>query len=487
MIVRRVEGALGVTAVFVLAACCSCVRTDPWRQHAAAPNAPSALFVGESKSVHTLDPANGQILARDNGKDSAAKPLTLTECVRLALLHNPRTRSSWYSARSAAAAVGETKAGYLPSLEATGSAQQADTVQLDGGTNIEAQSTYETSFSVQYLLFDAGRSARSAGAEAELRQMNSRHNATLQDVALSVEEAYFDFLRSQALRDLARETVKQQESHVALAESRHKAGVARKSDVLKAITEKADAELGRVRAESTMRVAKGRLAHAMGLPIAEPIELAPAPEPQYENTMTDLGALLKDATANRPELQAVMANIDARRAQIEVTQAQDWPKVSAIADYGWKAREFLPDEDEWSAGVAISFPLFSGFGSTYAKQRVEADLERSVAEGETLLRGIELEVWTAYSRLIEARQAIDAAQKLVRAAEESARVAEGEYKAGAGSIIGLIDAQTALTSARTHMIRARLAWHIAVARVERSVGRSLAGARTNEAKGRILP
>jgi outer membrane protein TolC len=51
---------------------------------------------------------------------------------------------------------------------------------------------------------------------------------------------------------------------------------------------------------------------------------------------------------------------------------------------------------------------------------------------------VELEVWTAYLRIIESNQAIDAASRFVASAEESARIAEGEYKNGTGSIIGLI-------------------------------------------------
>jgi outer membrane protein TolC len=86
---------------------------------------------------------------------------------------------------------------------------------------------------------------------------------------------------------------------------------------------------------------------------------------------------------------------------------------------------------------------------------------------------VELEVWTAYWQIIESSQAIEAASRFVASAEESARVAEGEYKNGTGSIIELIDAQTARTTARTRLIQARLGWHTAMARFERAVGRSL--------------
>jgi outer membrane protein TolC len=114
-------------------------------------------------------------------------------------------------------------------------------------------------------------------------------------------------------------------------------------------------------------------------------------------------------------------------------------------------------------------------------------LAKAVADRENLLRGVELEVWTAYSQVIEAGQAIQAAEKLVASAEESARVAEGEYKSGTGSIIGLIDAQTARTSARTSLIQARLDWYTALAQFERAVGRTLASDRYALSDGRTAP
>ena len=52
-------------------------------------------------------------------------------------------------------------------------------------------------------------------------------------------------------------------------------------------------------------------------------------------------------------------------------------------------------------------------------------------------------------------------------------MAEGEYKNGTGSIIELIDAQTARTTARNQLIRVRLEWRTAMVRLEQAVGRSL--------------
>jgi outer membrane protein len=122
----------------------------------------------------------------------------------------------------------------------------------------------------------------------------------------------------------------------------------------------------------------------------------------------------------------------------------------------------------------VDWPLFTGFDRNYQVLRSKSDLARSIAERETLLQGVELEVWTAYQRVIEANQAIDAAGRFVASAEENARVAEGEYKNGVGSVIALIDAQNGHSVARTRLVQAQLDWYTAMAQFERAVGRTLA-------------
>jgi outer membrane protein len=135
----------------------------------------------------------------------------------------------------------------------------------------------------------------------------------------------------------------------------------------------------------------------------------------------------------------------------------------------------VPERDEWSAGLSLSFPLFDGFERGYRTRRAQADLARAMADHADLLQGIELEVWTAYWRLIESAEAVEAAVKLTVSASESARLSEGEYKNGIVSIVGLIDAQTAQTEAERRLVQSRLDWYTAKARFERAVGRVIAG------------
>ena len=410
------------------------------------------------------------------------KLLTVGDCIRIALEFNPQTRSTWQAIRSAAARVGEEKSAYFPSADLSAGAirqKQVTSQSLQAGQPTESDDLFDVAFGLSYLLFDGGqRSAKVSRARADLRALGFQHNTTLQEVALQVEQSYYSLLASRWSLQVAEETVRNAESHARLAQARFDNGLAPRSDVLKAETERADAELELIRAKNARRLAKGNLVSAMGFKVSTPLEIADMPEDTYpgevKNELENMDRLLEEAAENRPELLAAVAKVKSAESDIQEASSRYWPKVTAKADYGWADDSFFPDRDQWSVGLGLSFPLFTGFERGYQVERARRDLDQARSDYAGRLRGVELEVWTAYWKLMEAGEAIQAARTFVASAEESARLAEGEYKAGTGTIIALIDAQTALSAARNRLVQARGDWYTARAEFERSIGRGLA-------------
>ena len=474
-----------MTIGIALIAICGCASVDPWGTMDLPPSAPSAYYRSARDRSPTL---SSKPSAREPGPapttPARGARLTLADCIRAALAQNSRTRSSWQATRSAAARVSEKRAAYLPAAQLTSEIARGKSVSLDSDKENRTRDTYAGGVDVSLLLFDGGsRSAGVKGAEAELLAANFRHNTTLQDIALAVEEAYYELLGTQWLVKVAEETVKQTQYHVEVSRARHGAGLVTRSDVLRAETQRASAELSLVRSRNSIQVAHGRLARAMGLRVSQTFEVAELPEDAHREELPNMDRLLVEAARNRPELAAALARIEAKRAEVKAARARYWPAITANAGAGRKDTRFLPDREEWSVGVGLSIPLFTGFERSHKLRRARAELARAAAEHADLVRGIELEVWTAYWQVIQAGEAIEAARELVASAEESARVAEGEYRSGVGSVIGVIDAQAARTAAKTRFVQARLDWYTAKARFERAVGRSLAERREPVAKG----
>ena len=459
---------LGTVLSLGLAFLGGCVETNLRPRGTAVPAAPAALYIPPSSLSKPTNTARQPLSGLDGHK------LSLAECIKTALSRNPKIRESWQRTRSVAAGLGRARSDYLPSADFTAGVTRGDAVFFDSDRETGTVDTLSAGFGVRYLLFDGGkRSAGVQGAEAELLNVNFQHNATLQDVALKVEEAYYQFLAARALERVARQTIQQTQYHLDVARARYTNGLVARSDVLKAETEKADADLLMVRARSQVRVVHGQLADAMGIIPSAIFDVADLPPNAQQQEAQDVRELMSEAASSRPGLRAALARIESARTRIEAGKARYWPGIMINSAYSRRDRNFVPDHDEWSLGLGITWQLFDGLNREYSIHKARAELKRSEAEYEKLIQGVELEVWTAYSRLTEAGQAIEAANALVASAGENARVTEGQYKNGTASIIEVTDAQTSRTAANVRLVQAVLDRYMALARLERAVGKTL--------------
>ncbi|HTN93559.1 MAG TPA: TolC family protein, partial [Gallionella sp.] len=114
--------------------------------------------------------------------------------------------------------------------------------------------------------------------------------------------------------------------------------------------------------------------------------------------------------------------------------------------------------------------IFTGFATTYNVRAAEAQVDVKNAQLDQLRLQVALDVWTAYQNLTTATQSLRTTADLLDSAEQSARVALGRYKAGVGSILDVLNAQSALASARQQRIQSIFNWNISRAALAQSMG-----------------
>jgi len=124
----------------------------------------------------------------------------------------------------------------------------------------------------------------------------------------------------------------------------------------------------------------------------------------------------------------------------------------------------------WSAGLSLSFPIFTGFSvaSRVAQERIAyLALEK---QRSSLEQQISLDVWNSFLALQEAEERIDNTSKFLENARENLNIAEEEYREGVGSMIEVVDAQTNLVAAEESYIEALADFKIAQAALNRALG-----------------
>ena len=121
-------------------------------------------------------------------------------------------------------------------------------------------------------------------------------------------------------------------------------------------------------------------------------------------------------------------------------------------------------------GVTVNLPLFTGFDTTYKVRAAAAQVDVREAQRDTPRNQVALDVWRAYQSLTTATQSLKTTVDLVASAEQSERVALGRYKAGVGTVLDLLTAQSALAAARLQRIQAALDWFVYRATLAQAVG-----------------
>jgi outer membrane protein TolC len=148
--------------------------------------------------------------------------------------------------------------------------------------------------------------------------------------------------------------------------------------------------------------------------------------------------------------------------------------VQLFAGYGSRSSQFTDDLTRdvsgWHAGAQLNWDIFDGFLTKGKIQQARALRDRARTEVEDTTRQIELEVRTAYSTFMEAREVLESQRKVQEQAEESLRLATSRAEAGTGTQLDVLNAQTALTQARTTQIQALRDYLVAKARLLRAVG-----------------
>jgi outer membrane protein len=400
--------------------------------------------------------------------------VSLEQVIDVALRNNPVTRTAWHQARAAAANLGTQKSAYLPDLELDAHITRQKQTSV-GSRFVTLQTTYGPSLNLSWLLFDlGGRKADVDEARNALFAADWTHDAVIQGLVLRVEIAYYQYQNAKAQAAAADVTLKQARENLAAAEERHRAGVATIADVLQARTAVSQAELVLETARGSIQTLRGALATAAGVSPDVAVDVAELPrDVNVEETAESVDALIDRAQSQRPDLAAARFEVLRAQSHVRSVRAEGLPSLSAAGSYSrvyFYNSTDLPFANNYSGALLFRFPVFTGGRNTF--ETLEAREQARAAEGqaETLQDQVVLQVWTSYYNLKTAAQRVKTARDLLASAAQSQEVAAGRYRAGVGSILDLLVAQSAYADALAQEAQARSDWFVALATLAHDTG-----------------
>jgi outer membrane protein TolC len=411
-------------------------------------------------------------------RETTAEPLaptTLADLLDLALSRDPATRAAWHEARAAAAVAGSRRAAYLPTIEGTGSLVRR--LAPSGPRAGDPTTSLGLSAQLTWLLLDLGqRGALRAEAEFDLLAARLAHEVAGLDLALQVEETWYQYQAARALVAASRASLAQAQASLDAAEARRRAGVATIADVLQARTALSQLQLDAQRQEGQMLALRGSLASLAGLPPTADLEVGELPAAvRAAEALPEVERLLAEAARANPALARARALADAADARADAAARANLPSLALAGSAGraWPVAPDGPWSDDWSAGLFLRIPLFEGGRTAHEALAAREAASAARARVDQASRRVALDVWTSLQGLRTAARRVDTSRDLLASASAGAEVAAARYQEGVGSILDLLSSQTSLEVARAEEILARGDWLVSLARLARATGRAM--------------
>jgi outer membrane protein TolC len=192
-------------------------------------------------------------------------------------------------------------------------------------------------------------------------------------------------------------------------------------------------------------------------------------ELQYRPNHADLNDCLARADANRPVIKARQKGIEIEDRQYVLDRSAMRPQIRAFSGYEVYSERDPEVGQEFNyggvVGINATWNIFDGFAT---KGRMQATRARREAAVETLAaarRSVASEVRSAFFDLQQAERVLETETKNVQTADEALEMAKGNFAAGLGTQLDILQAASDVTRTRTTRLSAIYLHNLALARL----------------------
>lgn len=409
--------------------------------------------------------------------------LNLQEAMERAFNTNPAINIAGYNVKSAKATLDAARSSHLLSITAQHQSQRggADDERLQQKYNpvngeFEPVMTkgignqHSNSLTASLPIYTGGK------IRGTVRQAKANYNSVLEgkqkaynDMRATVTNGYCDLLQAGNMQQLGRESVQRLEDHLKNVQAQYEVGVVAKVDVLRSQVELSNAKQSLIQAENAYQVAEANLNRIVGLPMDTTLKLDNILT--YSEYAEDMAYCLDYASQYRPELEQARQGVEAAKGALMVARSGHMPQIVANASQSWSDTNWPGDENgEWGVGVGVSLNVFDS-GVTWSKiNGAKADLAVAEETYRDTVDAVNLDVRNCYLNLREAEKRIGTTETAVSQAEEDYRIAQVRYMAGVGTNTDVLDAQVALTQAKTNYLQAMYDYNTSKTDLENAMG-----------------
>ncbi len=403
------------------------------------------------------------------GNTGETRSLSLNEAVEMALTENTELRITQKGEDKAEALLREQKANKRVKVNA--SAAPRISKSTDSARAISAG----LGFTATYSIYDGGKhNANLESREIGVRSAVLTTQRQREKLKFDVTKAYYNAVAAKETEKVRRETVNKYEAHLKNTTDLYNAGNKAKIDMIRADVELSNAKENLIKAENSYEVALTTLRNHINIDRNEPLTLTDAFQiVPFKMNMTDC---LSHAFQNRKDLMTARLSLEQKELAVKSAKAAYQPTLDASFGVNPISATFEPNSSHnssWDASVNARWSVLDG-------GLIKAQVDNAVAERDEAKlnlkkqeESVDLALRQAYMNMREAEARLETNSLNVKKAEEEAFIEYEKYKAGAGTMLEVVDAEEALTRAKLNYILAETDYVNSKAEVENAMGLGL--------------
>ena len=390
--------------------------------------------------------------------------------IDLALANNRTAKQTKWDYQAAKDTVSATAAGKNPSISYSWQGARSNGVSAMTGRNVTSK-TGSHSFTISAPVFSPELDASIDVSRYAREGAGASYEESLQQAKYDAISGYYTLIMNRNLVDVAQQSVKDYQGHVTNVQAQYNVGLVASSDVLAAKTNLADSETNLVKAQNAANLAEASLNQVIAYPAQTAINTAEH-DLQYKPYNVTLEQAKVYALLHRSALVKSAMAVKEAEETLKKAKSGYLPTVGVEAGRGYADPDgyFGTNNKSWHIGAKASWSLWDG-GTTQNKVKVATDtLEKAKEANLAAVDNVLLAVQKAYLNLRSAEQTIQSTQTAVAQGQESFRIATLRYRAGVGTNLDVLDAETKLTDARNNYVQALYNYNISIAALEQLTG-----------------
>jgi NodT family efflux transporter outer membrane factor (OMF) lipoprotein len=381
----------------------------------------------------------------------------LNKLVSAALADSPTLRATLARVRQAESLAGAAKAGTLPRVDASASADRElysahSTVPAPLAGNYAWKNTAALSGSYDLDLWGRNRDALATALD-EVRLASAESQMARLTLQTAVVRSYIQLSLEYALQDSVAENLAQRQRILEITRRRKAAGLASDIEVASIETTLPAGRREQEQIGESIALLRNQLAALIGKGPGDGDAIA-RPMLTLEAGHGDAvpASLPAELVGRRPDIVAQRWRIEAANARIAGAKADFYPNLNLATFVGFQSLGFSRFLDSGSStrGVtpAVSLPIFDGGRLRSQLGNQTALLDGAVEQYNATVVQAMADVANAVVRIDSVKQQDRLAQRALESARRQQQLAERAYKAGMTDSLNVINAQIVLLNER---------------------------------------